>query len=219
MTQWGISSITNYPRRPLQCRDAVAVSRPVSEHATSWAFKASTGHYAHKGCAWIAVGQSSTRVTGAKFKSMCETVLYESASGAGLKRSDFFRLLSGRHFDVGVFSLDEIVHFPPLQLQLGAVAAGGPIFQTAAQQTTWREWVVEADKVCFGALTCAAAKKVKDHSPATVIPIIFSAGGALPACDIDLLPEPEDRNWRQWMRVELGLYCPQDREANHARTH
>ena len=76
--------------------------------------------------------------------------------------------------------------------------------QTAAQQATWREWVVETDKVCFGALTRAAAKKVKDHSPATVIPIIFSTGGALRACDNDLLPEPEDRNGRHWMRVELG---------------
>ena len=46
--------------------------------------------------------------------------------------------------------------------------------------------------------------KVKAHSPATVLPIIFSAGGALRACDNDLLPEPEDRNGRHWMRVELG---------------
>ena len=34
--------------------------------------------------------------------------------------------------------------------------------------------------------------------------VIFSAGGALCACDNDLLPEPEDRNGRHWMRVELG---------------
>ena len=34
---------------------------------------------------------------------------------------------------------------------------------------------------------------MKDHSPATVIPIILSAGGALRACDNDLLPEREDR--------------------------
>ena len=27
---------------------------------------------------------------------------------------------------------------------------------------------------------------------------------ALRACDNDLLPEPEDRNGRHWMRVELG---------------
>ena len=37
-----------------------------------------------------------------------------------------------------------------------------------------------------------------------MIPVIFSAGGALRACDNDLLPEPEDRNVRHWMRVELG---------------
>ena len=49
----------------------------------------------------------------------------------------------------------------------------------------------------------AAAVKMKAHSPATVIPIIFSAGGALRACDNDLLPEPEDRNGRHWP-VELG---------------
>ena len=61
---------------------------------------------------------------------------------------------------------------------------------------------MEADKVCFGTLTRAAAKKVKDHSPAAVIPIIFSAGGALRAYDNDLLPE--DCNGRHWMRVELG---------------
>ena len=63
---------------------------------------------------------------------------------------------------------------------------------------------MEADKVCFGALTRAAAKKVKDHSPAAVIPVIFSAGGALRACDSDLLPEPENRKGRHWMRIELG---------------
>ena len=112
-------------------------------------------------------------------------------------------MLSGRHFDVGVYSLDEIVQFPPLQLGVGGV--GSPTVQTATQQAAWRAWIVEADKVCFGALTRAAALKVKDHSPATVIPVIFSAGGALRACDNDLLPEPEDRNGRHWMRVELGM--------------
>ena len=63
---------------------------------------------------------------------------------------------------------------------------------------------MEADKVCFSALTHAAAPKVKAHDPVPVIPVIFSAGGALRACDNDLLPEPEDRNGRHWMRVELG---------------
>ena len=64
---------------------------------------------------------------------------------------------------------------------------------------------MEAGKVCFGALTRAAAVKVNAHNPALVIPVIFSAGGALHACDNDLLPEPEDRNGRHWMRVELGM--------------
>ena len=69
---------------------------------------------------------------------------------------------------------------------------------------------MEADKVCFGALTRAAAVKVKAHSPAPVIPIIFSAGGAPRACDNDLLPEPEDRNGRHWLLPE-----PEDRNARH----
>ena len=67
---------------------------------------------------------------------------------------------------------------------------------------------MEAGKVCFGALTRAAVVKVRahklGHNPVPVIPVIFSAGGALRACDNDLLPEPEDRNGRLWMRVELG---------------
>ena len=70
-------------------------------------------------------------------------------------------------FDVGVYSLDEIVQFPPLQLGAGAV--GGPTVQTATQQAAWRAWVVEADNVCFGAVTRAAAVKVRAHSPATVM--------------------------------------------------
>ena len=82
--------------------------------------------------------------------------------------------LIGRHFDVGVCSLDVILQFPPLQLGAGAV--GSPTVQTATQQAAWRAWIVEADKVSFGALTRAAAVKVMAHSPASVIPIIFSAG-------------------------------------------
>ena len=101
-----------------------------------------------------------------------------------------------------MYSLDEIVQFPPLQLGAGG---GSPTVQTATQQAAWRACIVEADKVCFGALTRAAVDKVTAHKPATVIPIIFSAGGALRACDNDLLPEPEDRNGRHWMRVELGM--------------
>ena len=97
-----------------------------------------------------------------------------------------------------MYSLDEIVQFPPLQLGAGGV--GSPTVQTATQQAAWRAWIVEADKVCFGALTRAAALKVKAHKPVPVIPVtnpvIFSAGGALRACDNDLLPEPEDRNGR-----------------------
>jgi hypothetical protein len=42
------------------------------------------------------------------------------------------------------------------------------------------------------------------HAPAAVIPVIFSAGGGLRACDDELLPCPEDRNGRHWVRVELS---------------
>ena len=59
-------------------------------------------------------------------------------------RTHYFRLLSGRHFDVGVYSLDEIVQFPPLQLGAGGV--GSATVQTATQQAVWRTWIVEADK-------------------------------------------------------------------------
>ena len=45
---------------------------------------------------------------------------------------------------------------------------------------------------------------VRKHSPAAVTPIIFSAGGALRACDNELLPIPEDRNGQHWMRVEIS---------------
>ena len=49
-------------------------------------------------------------------------------------------------------SLDEIVQtFPPLQLGAGGV--GSPTVQTAVQQAAWRAWIVEVDKVRFGALT------------------------------------------------------------------
>jgi hypothetical protein len=37
-----------------------------------------------------------------------------------------------------------------------------------------------------------------------MIPVIFSAGGGLRACDDELLPCPEDRNGRHWVRVELS---------------
>ena len=140
---------------------------------------------------------------GAKFKSVGQTVFYESASRAGQKWPDFFRLLSGRHFDVGVYSLDENARLP--LLRLGAGAAGGPSVQTAAQQTTWRKWVAEADKICFGALTLAAAKTVKAHSPVAVIPITFSAGGALRACDNELLSEPGGRKCKYKYKYKIYL--------------
>ena len=59
-------------------------------------------------------------------------------------------------------------------------------------------------QVCFGALTQAVANKVRKHSPTAVTPIIFSAGGALRACDNELLQITEDHNGRHWMRLELS---------------
>ena len=87
----------------------------------------------------------------------------------------------------------------------GAGGVGSPTVQRATQQAAWRAWIVEAEKVCLGALTRAAAVKVKAHWRAAVIPIIFSAGGALRACDNDLLPEPEDRNGRHWFAFEISV--------------
>ncbi len=58
--------------------------------------------------------------------------------------------------------------------------------------------------MAFGALTRAAAAKRTKHAPVTVIPVIFSAGGGLRACGDELLPCPEDRNGRHWVRVELS---------------
>lgn len=49
----------------------------------------------------------------------------------------------------------------------------------------------------------AAANQRKKHSPAAVVPIIFSSG-ALLSCDDDLLLQPEDRKGRHSMRVELS---------------
>ncbi len=48
--------------------------------------------------------------------------------------------------------------------------------------------------MAFGALARAVAAKHTKHEPAAVTPVIFSAGGALQACDDELLPCPEDRN-------------------------
>ena len=111
-------------------------------------------------------------------------------------------MLSGRHFDVGVCSLDEIVQFPPLQLGAGGV--GSPTVQTATQQAAWRAWTVEADKVCFGALTRAAVVKVREgpRPGAGDTRVIFSA---LRAYDNDLLQEPEDRNGRHWFAFEISV--------------
>ncbi len=74
---------------------------------------------------------------------------------------------------------------------------------SAVQRGIWRTRVTEAQKVAFGALARAAAAKRTKHAPA-VTPVIFSAGGGPRACDDELLPCPEDRNGRHWVRVELS---------------
>ncbi len=52
--------------------------------------------------------------------------------------------------------------------------------------------------VCWGlsvrARTRPPPTTTTKHAPAAVIPVIFSAGGGLRACDDELLPCPEDRN-------------------------
>jgi hypothetical protein len=92
------------------------------------------------------------------------------------------------------------VPFPALELGVGEDRG----VKSAAQRGIWRTWFTDAQKVAFGALTRAAAAKRTKHVPAAVIPLIFSAGGGLRACDDELLPCPEDRNGRHWVRVELS---------------
>jgi hypothetical protein len=77
---------------------------------------------------------------------------------------------------------------------------------TQVKPATSCQWVHLASprRVAFGALTRASAAKRTKHAPAAVIPVIFSAGGGLWACDDELLPCPEDRNGRHWVRVELS---------------
>ena len=69
---------------------------------------------------------------------------------------------------------------------------------------TYGTVVTDAQKVAFGALTRAAAAKRTKHAPAAVIPVIFSAGGGLRACDDELLPCPEGGPQRHRVRVELS---------------
>ena len=76
--------------------------------------------------------------------------------------------------------------FPALELGVGEDRG----VKSAAQRGIWKTWVTDAQKVAFGALTRAAAAKHTKHAPAAVIPVIFSAGGGLRACDDELLPCP-----------------------------
>ena len=140
------------------------------------------------------------RALGAHFARMGKQVMYERETGVGLHRYDVSLPAEGLDFDVAVNSLSEIVPFPALELGVGEDRG----VKSAAQRGIWRTWVTDAQKVAFGALTRAAAAKRTKHAPAAVIPVIFSAGGGLRACDDELLPCPEDRNGRHWVRVELS---------------
>ncbi len=100
-----------------------------------------------------------------------------------LHRYDVSLPAEGLDFDVAVNSLSEIVPFPALELGVGEDRG----VKSAAQRGIWRTWVTDAQKVAFGALTRAAAAK-RQHAPAAVIPVIFSAGGGLRVCDDELLP-------------------------------
>jgi hypothetical protein len=93
-----------------------------------------------------------------------------------------------------------VVDFPALDLGLGADRG----VKTAAQQKAMVSSFSAAQVIAFGALTRAAVSKIKHHAPATVQPIVFSAGGALRECDDVLLPCPEGRNGRHWVRVEIS---------------
>jgi hypothetical protein len=52
--------------------------------------------------------------------------------------------------------------------------------------------------MAFGVLARAAAAKRTKHAPAAVTPVIFSAGGALRACDDELLPTATDGTGCVW---------------------
>ena len=126
----------------------------------------------------------------------------EAATGVGQKRGDLLIAELGKHFDLSIVTLDEVVEggFPALELGIGPARG----VKSAEQERVFRAWLVAAQGVAFGAMARQAALKRSHHSPAQVTPLILSAGGAISKEDDALLPCPGDRNGRHWTRMELS---------------
>ena len=126
----------------------------------------------------------------------------EAATGVGQKRGDLLIAELGKHFDLSIVTLDEVVEggFPALELGVGPARG----VKSAEQERVFRAWLVAAQGVAFGAMARQAALKRSHHSPAQVTPLILSAGGAISKEDDALLPCPGDRNGRHWTRMELS---------------
>ncbi len=124
-------------------------------------------------------------------------------TGVGQKRGDLLITELGKHFDVSIVTLDEVVDGGFPALELGAGLARG--VKTAEQERAFRAWRVAAQGVAFGAMARQAAFKRAHHASAQVAPLILSAGGAISREDDELLPCPADRNVRHWTRVELSV--------------
>ena len=126
----------------------------------------------------------------------------EAATGVGQKRGDLLIAELGKHFDLSIVTLDEVVEggFPALKLGVGPARG----VKSAEQERVFRAWLVAAQGVAFGAMARQAALKRSHHSPAQVTPLILSAGGAISKEDDALLPCPGDRNGRHWTRMELS---------------
>ena len=129
-------------------------------------------------------------------------VVREAATGVGQKRGDLLIAELGKHFDLSIVTLDEVVEggFPALELGIGPARG----VKSAEQERVFRAWLVAAQGVAFGAMARQAALKRSHHSPAQVTPLILSAGGAISKEDDALLPCPGDRNGRHWTRMELS---------------
>ena len=130
-------------------------------------------------------------------------VVREVPTGVGQKRGDLLIAELGKHFDLSIVTLDEVVDGGFPALELGAGLARG--VKTAEQERAFRAWLVAAQGVAFGAMARQAAFKRAHHAPAQVTPLILSAGGAISREDDELLPCPADRNGRHWTRVELSV--------------
>ena len=126
----------------------------------------------------------------------------EAATEVGQKRGDLLIAELGKHFDLSIVTLDEVVEggFPALELGVGPARG----VKSAEQERVFRAWLVAAQGVAFGAMARQAALKRSHHSPAQVTPLILSAGGAISKEDDALLPCPGDRNGRHWTRMELS---------------